>query len=50
MAQNVDTQKILDNASKTYTITKDSSASDVFEAAQAFVQDNAQILGGGADG
>ena len=48
MAQ-VDTQKILDNTSKTYTITKDSTAGEIFEAAQAFVMDHAHINAGAAD-
>lgn len=49
MAQNVDTQKILDNTAKTYTITKDSTAGEIFEAAQAFVMDHAHINAGAAD-
>lgn len=49
MAQNVDTQKIIDNAAKTYTITKDSTAGEIFEAAQAFVMDHAHINAGAAD-
>lgn len=49
MAQEVDTEKIIENTAKTYTITKDSTAGDVFNAAQAFVTDHAKILAGGAD-
>lgn len=49
MAQNVDTQKILDNATKTYTITANSTAGEIFEAAQAFVMDHAHINAGAAD-
>ena len=49
MAQEVDTQKILDNTAKTYTITAKSTAGEIFEAAQAFVTDHAKILAGGAD-
>ena len=49
MTQNVDTEKIIENTAKTYTITAKSTAGEVFEAAQAFVQDNARILAGGAD-
>lgn len=48
MAQ-VDTQNILDNVTKTYTITKDSTAGEIFEAAQAFVMDHAHINAGAAD-
>lgn len=49
MTQEVDTEKIIENTAKTYTITKDSTAGEIFEAAQAFVMDHAKILAGGAD-